>query len=223
MRVLAGGPARETESDVFLLHKEGLEGQKGFEIHVKHDVVPPLPQQEHTRWFGKAIERVAFSRQRMFEFADGYDGLLMVDTDVVMGPGVLEALWAVDAPVVYGVFWSVWPGYDKPLPQVWDEHPYGFRSRDLMKALVMGEPVEVYGGGACTLFRQDAFRSHYWPLIQGMPGGSMWGGEDRTYCLGCCFLGIKQMAVGGLPIVHLYTPEQQTPDALKEAREVVGL
>jgi len=34
---------------------------------------------------------------------------------------------------------------------------------------------------------------------------------------------VEQVAVAGLKIVHLYNDEQQSPQALKEAREVCGL
>jgi hypothetical protein len=46
----------------------------------------------------------------------------------------------------------------------------------------------------------------------------MWGGEDRTFCLGLETRGIKQIAVTGLPILHLDTPEKQTPAAIAEAK-----
>ncbi len=41
-----------------------------------------------------------------------YDALLMVDTDVILGPGVLRRMWEVDADVVYGVYYtrSDWGG-----------------------------------------------------------------------------------------------------------------
>lgn len=254
MRVLAGGPARETGSDLFRLHVDGLEAQEWVEV--VHEVVAPEsdPAAEfvggESRWPLTQVERVAQCRQRFMERVGhnacvkatsrlpgdpvwksvprlmsygNYDAVLMVDTDVILGPGVLDRLWAVDADVVYGVFWSVWPGGRVPLPQVWDIHPYG-HTQALQEALVAGGEVEVLGGGACTLFRGRAFESRYWPLLEGLKrSGGAWAGEDRTFCLGLECRGIRQVAVAGLPIVHLYRPEQQTPEALAEARRMVGL
>jgi len=229
VRVLAGGPSREVESGVFRLHRDSLAGQAGFDVTVRHDVVPDGGGE---RWTGSKIERVARVRQRFLDLAesDFYDGLFMVDTDVVCGPNVLQRLWEVDAPVVYGVFWTVWPGWEKPMPQVWDIHPYGYTEeclRPLFEAGLNGwvDEVEVLGGGACTLFRGRAFESRYWPPIRGLlrAQGGIWAGEDRHYCIGCEARDIRQVAVVGLPIVHLYTPDQQTPESLEEAKEAVGI
>lgn len=231
MRVLAGGPARETESAVFRAHRLGLVAQSGrILVDVRHEVVEPVGSDE--RWPHEAVRRVAASRQRFMDEVEGcryvsrypkpnYDGLLMVDSDIVMGPGVLDRLWSVDADVVYGVFWTVWPNFDMPMPQVWDRHPYG-HTKEVFRSLLAGEDVEVFGGGACTLFRGRAFESRYYPLLKGLETEG-WVGEDRTYCIGLEARGIKQVAVSGLPIVHLYHPDQQTDEAVAEALELVGL
>lgn len=254
MRVLAGGPAREVESELYRLHVRGLEAQdstglavpapggvriNGLQVVVRHEVVadPGGP-----RWHGDKIERVARARQAMMDRAaemrlsrteDWFDGLLMVDTDVILGPGVLERLWAVDADVVYGVFWteSDWgqPRVSPVAPQVWWTHPYDWK--DLAALNVWNqlcEPgvneVEVKGGGACTLIRGRGFESQYWPLLDSLKGANrLWPGEDRTYCLGLECRGLRQVAVTGLPIVHLYDASLQTPEKLSEAKALVGL
>lgn len=220
MNVLAGGPAREMSSATFQLHKQGLEANGCEILHIE---VPPLPEQDTDRWPERALHRVAEARQQMFEFALGYDALWMVDTDVICGPEVLGEMLQVNADVVYGVFWTQWPGFDHVLPQVWDVQPYGFvDEKHTIKRLANGENVEVIGGGACTLFRNRAFESRYFPPMVA-PKVGMWPGEDRTFSVGCNFLNIKQVAVGGLRILHQYTPEMQTPHALKRAGEMVGL
>ena len=246
MRVLAGGPARETESEMFRLHVEGLEAQAGeaFDITVRHEVVPDTGG---PRWHHEKIERVAGVRQRFLGAVkwdgltveawvrgepkpdDAYDALLLVDTDVILGPGVLERMWAVDADVVFGVFWTKadWgnaPGIDT-WPQVWSHHPYRFDS-DVWDALVAPgvNEVEVRGGGACTLIRGRGFESRYWPLLESLSAyGDMMCGEDRSFALGLECRGIKQVAVTGLPIIHLHDARLQTPEMVAEARERVGL
>lgn len=242
MRVLAGGPARETTSDLFELHKHGLEVQNGFghvptekqfDVVVRHEIVPDIGG---PRWHDEKIERVARVRQGFMDFAwtahldqPEFDALLLVDTDVILGPLVLERMWAVDADVVYGVFWTEadWgnaPGVTR-WPQVWDVHPYGFTQGTWDGLTRKGvNEVPVLGGGACTLIRGRGFESRYWPLLNSIRHcGGMWGGEDRTFALGIECRGIEQVAVTGLPIYHAHHPHQQTADGLEIARKEVGL
>ena len=230
-KVLAGGPTRETESDLFRLHREGLEAQRAgrFQVHITHEKVEP-PDEDGPRWTGDKIDKVALARQNFMDEARPfwrYDALFMVDSDVIIGPGVLKRMWQVDAPVVYGVFWTQWPGFDAELPQVWDTHPYGYYT-DLLKDLVESRDEirehPVFGGGACTLIRGRGFDSHYHPLMEGLRlADGMLKGEDRTYCLGLEARRVPQVAVTGLPIRHLYIESQQTPAALEEARTFTGL
>lgn len=246
MRVLAGGPARETTSEMYALHRHGLEIQSGFghvptekqfEVVVRHEIVPDIGG---PRWHDEKIERVARVRQLFLDLrwdvdASGapvgpfHDALLLVDTDVILGPGVLERMWAVNADVVYGVFWTEadWghaPGV-KRWPQVWDVHPYGFTQGTWEALAGKGvNEVPVLGGGACTLIRGRGFESRYWPLLNSIRYcGGMWGGEDRTFALGCETRGITQVAVTGLPIYHCHDPEHQTTEGLRVAKQDVGL
>jgi len=231
-RILAGGPTRERESDLYRLHKRGLEAQRGdrFSVHLTHEEVRP-PESDGPRWTLDKIDAVARVRQSFMNEAaplhNRFDGLFMVDSDVVIGPGVLERMWAVSAAVVYGVFWTQWPGFSAELPQVWDTHPYGFYTDALKEMLLAKNEVReypVFGGGACTLIRGRGFDSHYHPLLDGLRhADGMLKGEDRTYCLGLEARSIRQVAITGLPILHLYDESQQTPAALAEARELVGL
>lgn len=280
VRVLAGGPARETSSDLFLLHHIGLMAQDtrkmvihegtvdddlpgdvilreppllvtevttGIEVCTRHEIVP---DSGGPRWHHDKIARVAQARQKMLDEAVGvpsarlagtinhrdgwqfrseWDALLMVDTDVILGPGVLERMWAVDAPVVFGVFWTKadWgnsPGIEA-WPQVWDRHSYRFTEECWTALTAPGvNEVPVLGGGACTLIRGRGFESHYWPLLKSLSAFTdMFSGEDRAYCLGLEARGIPMVAVTGLPIVHLYSDDLRTPKKLAEARELVGL
>jgi hypothetical protein len=257
-QILAGGPARETSSLTYQLHRESLERQAGdgFAIDVRHEVVKDTGG---ARWQHGKIERVAVSReifmdigascpcgsskwyadsQRLQQWKPGavcrvcesprrHDALFMVDSDVILGPGVLKRMWEVDADVVYGVYltYSDWGGSMHHWPQVWNVNPYGWTQEcaDALNAEGVNE-VDVLGGGACTLIRGRGFESHYWPLLQSLvrlPG--MWGGEDRSYCIGLEARGIKQVAVTGLPIHHCYNLADQTAPALKRIKEKVGL
>lgn len=224
-RVLAGGPTRETKSAVFRTHVEGLDKQRdGFSVEIMHEVVP---DPGGARWEVSKIERVASVRQVFMDRGIAYDALLMVDSDVILGPGTLLRMWEVDAPVVYGVYWTHadWGGPVADYPQVWDINPYGWTKEcaDELRAPGVNE-VEVFGGGACTLIRGDGFSSHYHPLLLSIsPYRNMWAGEDRTYCLGLECRGIKQVAVTGLPIHHCYDIADQTVPALARIKAKVGL
>ena len=86
MRILAGGPAREAESDLYQRHKSSMEAQRSdgqtltFHSHVVEDTGGP-------KWHGEKIDRVAKARQAMLDWADkSYDALFMVDTDLILGP-----------------------------------------------------------------------------------------------------------------------------------------
>lgn len=245
MRILAGGPARETSSSLFNAHLEGLECQKrNVDLVIQHEVVEDVGGH---RWTGDKIDRVAECRQGFLDAATSYvwdmvehegktyalpphqksDALFFVDTDIILGPGVLTKMLSVDAPVVYGVFWtySDWGGSMDNWPQVWDINPYGW-TQDCADALNkdgMNE-VEVLGGGACTLIRGDGFRSRYFPRLTSLSHGpGMWCGEDRSYALGLECRGIKQIALTGLPIKHLHDVTQHTRPAIKKAKAEVGL
>jgi hypothetical protein len=251
VKILAGGPARETSSDLFRLHVEGLEAQGNdnasipkvpmlsarttrsemsgmvvppIDLTIRHEVVP---DPGGARWQHDKVERVAVERQKMMQAASCFDGLLMVDTDVILGPGVLERMLAVDADVAYGVFWTrcTWGGPMGDYPQTWNINPYGWTPECAAALRAEGvNEVEVYGGGACTLFRGRAFESRYHPLLESLrPHGSMWAGEDRSYCLGLETRGIRQVGVTGLPIRHCYGLHEQTRPALERVRKEVGL
>lgn len=237
-KILAGGPTRETTSLVFQLHSEGLEAQAdGFEVEVRHEVTK---DPGGARWHHDKIERVARVRQQFLEaghpvppgyglYSDThpFEALFMVDSDVILGPGVLRRMWEVDADVVYGCFWtrSDWGGSIADWPQVWTINPYGWdqETADALRAPGVNE-VEVYGGGACTLIRGRGFESRYWPLLSSLRRiPNMWAGEDRSYCLGLECRGIKQVAVTNLPIRHCYEIQDQTRPALERVRKEVGI
>lgn len=212
---------------MYWVHNDGLDAQRAdFAVEIRHDIVA---DPGGARWRHDKIERVAKARQQfMWDAAYGeYAGLFMVDTDVILGPGVLKRMWEVDADVVYGVYWtySDWGGSMAEWPQVYDITPYGWypETAEALKAPGVNE-VEVLGGGACTLLRGRGFESHYWPLLKSLRcHNSMLSGEDRTFCLGLECRGIKQVAVTGLPIHHCYTIADQTRPALERIRAKVGL
>ena len=190
LRVLCGGLTRELQSELFALHREGLLAQSSsslttdaahltsFHVEVRHNSVP---DNEGPRWNHAKIARVAKVRQAFLNdafFYQGsdqprmnYAGVFMVDTDVIVGPGVLARMWSVEADVVYGVFSTEadWLDGSRICPQVWNVHPYQFTDQ-VWEALNMPgvHEIDVLGGGACTLIRGRGFESAYWPLLESL-------------------------------------------------------
>ena len=238
MRILAGGPTRSVQAPIWKAHRDCLLGQRlssEYTLDVDHQ---ECPDTGGPKWDGRKMEQVGRVRQGFIDRVrtQQYDALFLVDDDLLLGDWVLQRMLDTDADVVYGVFLSNWPGGLNRKPQVWDVSPYG-QTPDLDSRLsegmsildsgfgfdmLMGEPreIEVFGGGACTLIRGRGLESNYAPLLESLRrrnGADMWGGEDRTFCLGLETRGIKQVAVTGLPILHLDTPEKQTPAAIAQA------
>ena len=239
MRILVGGPTRSVQAPIWKAHRDCLLGQRlssEYTLDIDHQ---ECPDTGGPKWDGRKMEQVGRVRQGFIDRVSSggeHDALFMVDDDLLLGDWVLQRMLDTDADVVYGVFLSNWGNNLTRKPQVWDVSPYGqtpeleaklaegmsILGSDFGFDMLMGEPreVEVFGGGACTLIRGKGLESRYAPLLESLrrrKGADMWGGEDRTFCLGLEARGVKQIAVTGLPILHLDTPEKQTPPAIEEA------
>lgn len=238
MKILAGGPAAETESAHFKASRDSIVGQRTkHEVSVQYlidqDTGDFKVEADNHHWSDESVLRVAKMRQDYLDRANAqdFDAAWFVDTDLILGPKTLELMLDVDAPIVFGVFWTRWQGKDKPMPQVWDHHPYSFHGvphpndpertiAPTIEALRRGLEIEVIGGGACTLIRREAFdKAKYYPLLRGMP---FWG-EDRHFCTRAQAHDLTMVATGRVAIAHLYTPDQRTPEAITEAQRLVGI
>jgi len=233
MKILAGGPVRAAEGPLFDAWSRCIHAQKGVDIDLMYRVdkhQDSADVKDTHVWRDAAIERVARLRQHFFcafnEDKD-YDYLLLVDDDVLIDDTTVQTLAQQlryhKAHVAYGVFWTVWNEDSPPLPQVWDEQPYGFRDPDLLTRLNNRETMIVRGGGACTLFTRTATEQcRYHPRIESLPFGNMWRGEDRTFALCCEVRGLKQIAVASPRITHLYKPRMRQPDFITLGLRMAG-
>jgi hypothetical protein len=235
MKILAGGPAADIEAAYFEASSASVKGQKtDHELHVQYIVDQDTGDFEVTHdnhiWSNDSVLRVGRMRQDFLDLAavKDYDAAWFVDTDLVLGPRTLEIMLDVDAPIVFGVFWTTWAGQQGPLPQVWDAHPYSFnhtthngrKTFPTIRALQNNQELEVVGGGACTLIRKEAFgKAQYHPPLKGMP----WWGEDRDFCARAQVHNLRMVATPRPDIVHLYTTEQRSPEAIAQAQELVGI
>ena len=87
-----------------------------------HSVGSPFVRGDTTHvWPEEAIWRVAAYKDQVIEMAarEGYDGLFLVDSDLVLHPRTLQQLWASGKEIISEVFWTRWKPDQPELPQVW--------------------------------------------------------------------------------------------------------
>lgn len=230
IQILAGGPAVDIEAAYFKAHLQTLQHQRNsldpdqvkvdiLHIDGKNPDVGYEVKGGHHRWSEEAFDWMGHLRQSYLDRGkkQGYDAVFMCDTDLLLGDGVLQALIATDSPITYGVFWTKWEGSQSEQAQVWDEHPGGWAKGSKAEGILLrGGTVEVYGGGACSLIWTAAVDrgARYYPRLQSLPHDNLWRGEDRTFSLTAEVNGLTQKAVGGLPIIHLYSEMQRKPRAV---------
>jgi hypothetical protein len=205
--------------------KEWVEARHGVYLDARAPDAPvfsdshPLTHQ----WSGQAMQRVGQLKNALLKecVTSGYDGIWMVDSDLIFSPRTLWSLYYSDAPIVCGVFWTRWqdvPDCD-PLPQVWLRHPYqldgrGMDSPEFLRRLVNRERVQVWGQGACTLYRSDVLtKGVCYDYLPDLPTEGMWQGEDRHLCVRAERLHVPMMADAWPAIFHAYSPAQQSEGA----------
>lgn len=181
-------------------------------------------------WTVGAFQHLAFEKQRILNeaYKGNYDAVWLVDTDLVVGPGTLRSLWECDKEIVSAVFWTQWDSEPPALPQVWVRHPYGFegagwKEHEFLRALARHELVRVRGLGACTLIRRSALEAGvgFHPLLEDLPQGGMWQGEDRHFCIRAERLHVPMWADAWPVVEHLYHPLQRTPEYIEETLKML--
>lgn len=221
---------RNVEVDfVYIDDSEGLEDASGSTILFDHECevlqAGPRPQDatyevaEGThRWAVPTFYHLAREKQRLLDLAveRGYDAVFLVDTDLLLSPDTLQSLIDADKPIVSAVFWTKWGPNDPELPQVWQQHPYGFdgagwTQSSFLRSLQRKSLVRVRGLGACTLIRADALirGAAFWPLVEGLPEWGMWQGEDRHFCVRAERLHMPMYADAWPEVWHCYRPSQR--------------
>ena len=164
-------------------------------------------------WTNKLVSRIAAIRNSAIQafMKTNADALFIVDSDVIVHPDLVKHLLALDLPIVSEVFWSKWKPNDSWMPNVWDGHPYAFRSPDNIVRLREPGVFPVGGLGACTLIRREVFEKgvRYAP-VTGLE--NIWG-EDRWFAIRAAAAGFPLHADTAYPPFHVYRKEQ-----LEEAR-----
>lgn len=170
------------------------------------------------QWSDQAMRRVGANKDQVIRFAleNRADGLWFVDADLICDRRTLWSLLSVPAPIVCGVYWTVWSKNPPELPpvhagpQVWLTHPYGLAGHgmeewEFRRKLINRELVTVFGQGACTLIRRDALLKgvSFAPLPDNVGPGLMQG-EDRHFCLRAERLHLRMVADPWADIWHCY-------------------
>jgi hypothetical protein len=202
----------EAATDVLFGHKE-LE-VVSTDIHARPSGSEYVAGDDTHHWNVPTFHWLATLRQRILDQAveRGYDAVFMVDTDLLLGPKTLQSLIDTGKDIVSGVFWTRWDTSSPPLPQVWLKHPYGLAGRGLeqhefLQKLASRQLTKVFGLGACTLMRTSVLdKVAYSPLLDGLPSGGMWEGEDRSFCIRAERAHVELWADAWPDIWHCYRP-----------------
>ena len=176
----------------------------------------------HT-WSPQAWHRVGNLKNGIIQacLTGGFEGLWLVDADVLCDTTTLQSLVDCEVPIVSGVYWTHWnrpgPGSTEVVhagPQVWLRHPYilsghGYSEPQFRRALIERGLLRVWGLGACTLFHRGALEKgvNFTPVPEGLPPGPMSDGEDRHLCERARRLHLPLYADAWPDIWHCYHPD----------------
>lgn len=170
-------------------------------------------------WNDTLVDRVGAMKDRIIAFAldRGYDGLFLVDSDLLLHPNTLSRLMTSGKPIISNIFWTSWQKDTAPLPQVWMMDEYTFYQKNDANPIseadeaqkkqaflrLMRTPgvYEVGGLGACTYIKREALERGL--SFKRLPNVSFWG-EDRHFCVRAAALGIPLFVDTRYPAYHLY-------------------
>jgi len=166
-------------------------------------------------WRESSMARVARNKNRLLQRAlgRGADAVWLVDADLLCDRSTLRSLWATEAPIACGVYWTLWQENVRGLqaaPQVWLQHPYvlagrGWEQGDFRRALLDRQRVTVYGQGACTLIRKGVLEKGIdFSYIPGVSKEGMMAGEDRHFCMKAESAHLEMVADAWPDIYHIY-------------------
>ncbi|MFZ5828403.1 MAG: glycosyltransferase [Bacillota bacterium] len=180
----------------------------------------PYVKTEQTHfWRSDLIRKVARYKDRFIDLArqEGYDGLFLVDSDLVLHPLTLQQLVGAHVDVIAEIFWTQWMPGQPELPQVWLRDEYALhhqergerltpeqqaeRTRAFLERLRRPGIYEVGGLGACTLISRRALDLGV--SFAEIPNLSFWG-EDRHFCIRAAALGLRLYVDTHYPALHLY-------------------
>lgn len=188
-----------------------LPGQSGGAPYLKSD------QTHH--WREDLVWKVAAYKDEIIALArdHGYDGLLFIDSDLILHPATLLQLVEANVDIISEVYWTRWQPDQPELPQVWLQDHYELyakhraeqvppdeaqrRTQAFLTLLRRPGVVEVGGLGALTLISRRALTGGI--SFRQIPNLSIWG-EDRHFCIRAQALGFRLHVDTHYPALHLY-------------------
>ncbi|MGG0821836.1 glycosyltransferase family 2 protein [Paenibacillus turicensis] len=187
-------------------------------IIVKNISTESYQKNEYTHyWNDELVDKVAQMKDAIIEYAleASYDGLFLVDSDLVLSPDTLSRLEASDKDIISNIFWTRWQPDTEPLPQVWMMDEYSFsqipskkdeaqaqqETANFLEKMKVPGVYEVGGLGACTLISHKALEQGV--RFKRLPNVSFWG-EDRHFCIRAAALGISMYVDTRQPAYHIY-------------------
>lgn len=170
-------------------------------------------------WKDSMIWKVAAYKDGIIQHAKakGYDGLFLIDSDLVLHPRTIDQLIESQKEIISNIFWTKWQPDQISLPQVWLFDHYTLFDHKCHEQLSNEEMVrrqkvfldklkkpgvyEVGGLGACTLIQKSALQKEI--SFQRIKNVSFWG-EDRHFCIRAVAIGLSLHVDTHYPAYHIY-------------------
>jgi len=166
-------------------------------------------------WDNSLVLRVANLKNKIITYAikHEFDYLFLIDSDLLIDPGLINHLIAQKKDIISEIFWTMWQPDTIAMPNAWMYDKYDMahpalsedeRNRQAMEFLVrLRQPgvYEVGGLGASTLISVPALKKglNFSPISN----VSFWG-EDRWFCIRAAVLGFSLFIDTHFPATHLY-------------------
>lgn len=173
---------------------------------VKHSgarVLPTIPQlapstyrraEDTHKWDVATYRRVADIKNAaidLFYRTTKATHLFLIDSDVLVQPGLVAHLAEAGEPIIASVYWTKWYPHIGRGANMWGSPP---------EPLLVPGHHEVAGTGACTLIRRQVLRRVRFDLQPHMPKE----GEDRWFCYLAHQNGYRLMMCSHLNPFHVY-------------------
>lgn len=142
-----------------------------------------------------------------------YDGLFLIDSDIMVDPYVLIRLWYEEYEIISNIVWTQEQEEAEWLPQVWMKDRDKLyeklsvkregtakdqkRTANFLKKMKEPDVYEVDGLGACTLIRREA-------LLKGVKFNPSVYEEDQHFCIRATALNIPLFVDTRVPAYHIY-------------------
>lgn len=170
-------------------------------------------------WSDQLIWAVANYKNIIIQYANEqqFDGLFLIDSDILIHPHMIEQLLEAKVDIVSGVHWTRWYPKNDPEPNVWVQDVYTLwaqqrgeklndkqiaaRRKSFLDMLQTPGLYEVGGLGTCTLISKQALEAGVG--FDPISNLSFWG-EDRHFCVRAAALGLSLYADTHLPVYHIY-------------------